>query len=292
MILEDNIAHHPKFLLAGQLIGGPAGASRALALWVAAIGYARAGLTNGVVHDAFVTKFALDSDPKKVANALSSRRVRLFHRVKGGYKVHDFTEYNGTADKLRYQRELAKARKRRQRAKEPVENLLMDKARHDVTRDIARDITRDSRARDLEKEKEKEYVRTDRGVRATALVCVPTETERAVPQTARDTPAKRAARAPADDGNYAVLEKLAHTVLDELHTADPENPEVVETLKVKCAQLAINYATDPQIVRRALASAATQRRGPLQPLVDKMRAALANKTIAQTARTFAGARRR
>jgi hypothetical protein len=266
MILQDNIAHHPKFLLAGQLIGGSAGASRALALWVAAIGYAREGLTDGVVHDAFLSTFALDSDPKKVANALTSRRVRLFHRVKGGYKIHDFTEYNGSADKLRRQRELAKARKRKQRAQQAVENLWKSETRHDVTRDRGRDNPRDSRARDLEKEKEKETVRTAAStVRSGSLPDQVPKREQwpAGHETSRVALSEQKKddlrRAPAADGNYAVIEKLAHVVLEELDASNPESPHVVETLKVRCAQLGIHYTTHPNITRLALASAATQR---------------------------------
>ena len=154
MILRDDIAHHRKFLLAGQLIGGPAGAARALAVWVGSIGYARSGLTNGIVHDAFLDAFALDSDAKLVGKVLSSRRISLFHRVKGGYRIHDFDEHNGSTAKLLRERELARARKRRQRAKEAVENS----PHQDAVTPLSR---RDSRARvEKEKDKEKEDVRT------------------------------------------------------------------------------------------------------------------------------------
>ena len=162
MLLRDDIAHHRKFLIAGQLIGGVAGASRALALWVAAIGYARKGVTGGIVHDAFLSKFGLDSGVTEVAKALSSRRVRLFHRVKGGYQIHDFDEHNGSTDKLRRQRELAAERKRRQRAKQPVEKSPVENSRHAVTPLVTRDNPRDSRARVKGKGKG-EGVRTSTG---------------------------------------------------------------------------------------------------------------------------------
>jgi hypothetical protein len=278
MLLRDDIAHHRKFLVAGDILG-ESGAAQALALWIAAIGYARRFHTDGYIDEDFVRDRCVTFGGRKVADVLCSRRVRLFHRVKGGYVVHDFGRHNGTSDKLQRQRELAAARKRKQRAKVAVENLCIthnaDAVTPNVTRDTPRDTPRDSRARDKEKEKE---VRTDRGVRATALVPVPPETDRTAPQTARhrhptteeeQQRRRTASRAPAADGNYAVLEKLAHSVLEERHTADAESPDVVETLKVKCKALAINYHTDPQIVRRALVSAATQRVRAVAGRVDR-----------------------
>ena len=153
MILRDDIAHHKKFLLAGQLIGGPAGPARALAVWVGAIGYARTGLTNGIVHDAFLEKFSLDSDAKLVGKILSLRRIRLFHRIKGGYLIHDFEEHNGSAEKLLRDRELAKARKRRQRAQEAAAQAAEDARCHAVTPHVTGQKPRDSRARDQRKGK-------------------------------------------------------------------------------------------------------------------------------------------
>ena len=267
MILRDDIAHHRKFILAGQQIGGPAGASRALAVWVGAIGYARTGLTNGIVHDAFLTNFSLDPDAKLIAKVLSLSRIRLFHRVRGGYRIHDFDEHNGSIDKMRRRRELARERQRRHRSRLPVENSNggepFDAVTPNVTRDKGRDL---ARARVEGKGK---GVRTgaSRVLSVSETPEVPKREQRPVgratsaganltPQQTHDL-----TRAPAADGNYAVIEKLAHTVLEELHPTDPESPDVVETLKRKCAQLGINYTANPQIVRRALASVAARQLG-------------------------------
>ena len=157
MLLRDDIAHHRKFLVAGEMLGGSGGAARALAVWIAAIGYARRFHTDGFVDEDYVRDKCVTFGGRKVANVLCSRRVRLFHRVKNGYIVHDFGQYNGTSDKLQRQRELAAARKRKQRAK--VGDVTRDVTRdsHDVTqRD--KGVTR-ARAR-KEREKEDTYFGT------------------------------------------------------------------------------------------------------------------------------------
>lgn len=299
MILRDDIAHHRKFLLAGKLIGGLAGPSRALALYVAAIGFARDGLTDGVIPDEFVDKFWLDSRPKSVAKALTSRRVQLFHRIKGGYRIHDFHEYNGDAEKLRQQRELARERQRRHRVKEAVENLLKtEDAEHAVTRDTPRD----SRARDLEKEKEKE-VRTTSPVRSLSPTCdVPTVVQRpdgrethagyTVTKERRDA----LSRDPATDENYAVLVRLIHNVMDAQGTIDPTSPELLEGVKEAAATKRIQYPH--AILHRALRSVAHQRvigtppqGGPLKGLADEVRAAMNINTLPGTLRRLGDHRR-
>lgn len=65
------------------------------------------------------------------------------------------------------------------------------------------------------------------------------------------------ARAPADDGNYAVALKLAHTVLDE-DTAMTDVGLIADAVKWRCAQARITYNSD--LVARAVASAVARRR--------------------------------
>jgi len=264
MILRDDIAHHRKFLVADEILGGNGGAAQALAVWIAAIGYARRYKTNGFVERDYVRDKCVTLGGTKVADVLCQKRIKLFHRAKGGYVVHDFGKHNGTSDKQQYQRKLAAARKRKQRAKQAVENSQ-------GTSPVTRDRVRDSRARANEKKKE---VRTEPDARGTSKVpgsgeqrctsnnensgadaATPTQTTQH-----RSSPhSRRLSREPAADGNYAVIEKLAHNVLEEFGTDNPESPDVVEALKRRCAQLAITYATDPSLVRRALVSAAMQR---------------------------------
>jgi len=63
---------------------------------------------------------------------------------------------------------------------------------------------------------------------------------------------------PADDGNYAVIVKLAHTVMDATKLGDPTNGDLVEALKQACAQHHIDYS-EPRVIAKALEAAAIQR---------------------------------
>lgn len=250
--LDEQIATHQKMLRAGQLIGdAKGGVMMALGLYVAAIGYARSHLTNGVVPDEFLQKASRNSD------AISSlRKAKLIHKLRGNrWLIHDYLKWNPSAAQVQHERELTKQRQQVFRRK----STAFPQGCNGVTeaegeRRSNATVTLDPQSPIPDPLVQIKEQRPDGR-----------ETSTIDQQQRRRT----AARAPADDGNYAVLEKLAHTVLDELHTTDPESPEVVETLKVKCAQLAIDYRTDPQIVRRALVSAATQRVRAVAARVDR-----------------------
>jgi hypothetical protein len=221
-------------------------------------------LTDGFVDDAFVNSFLLDFEGKVVAKSLASRKVRLFHRVKGGYRIHDFHSYNGSADKLRRQRDLARERKRRQRAKEAVENSNVPRIESRGHAHVTRDVTRSS---DKEKEKEKEYVPGTSSVRSLSpTIVVPTKEQR--PTDGRDSlpgytmsGEKRddLARAPAADQNFRVLVRLTHSVMDNESTTEPTSPDLLEAVKVAAAQHGIRYHHDT--FNRAVRSAGAQRHG-------------------------------
>lgn len=119
--LDDRLLSHPKLLRAGSLIGRN-GVSRAFTLYVAGIGYARTYLTNGKVSPEFVESFSVDSDPKRVANALADRSVLLWHREGDGYRIHDFTDWNDSAEKVKQQREKTRLRVARWRANQVAGN--------------------------------------------------------------------------------------------------------------------------------------------------------------------------
>ena len=64
-------------------------------------------------------------------------------------------------------------------------------------------------------------------------------------------------RQPADDGNYAVVLKLAHEVFVTTGLEDPDDLDLVEALKARCAALGIGYSGN--LVGRALRAAARAR---------------------------------
>lgn len=114
--LDDRILEHPKLIQAGQLIGRN-GVSRALHLYIAGLAYAQTYITDGFVSDAVVTRYGFVSDPLRVAYALTNERVRLWHRVEGGYRIHDYHEYNNDAAKIEHKKALTRARVARWRAR-------------------------------------------------------------------------------------------------------------------------------------------------------------------------------
>ena len=65
---------------------------------------------------------------------------------------------------------------------------------------------------------------------------------------------------PATDGNYAVIERLAHEALDELRIDEP-SADAVARVKELCAARHIDYGehVGPDVVHRAVESAAVQR---------------------------------
>jgi hypothetical protein len=76
--------------------------------------------------------------------------------------------------------------------------------------------------------------------------------------------ARRAAitREPSRDGNFRVILRVAHTVLDETGRSNPDNPDLVELVKQRCAQAHIAYGPPGaafDIVARAVACACVQR---------------------------------
>jgi hypothetical protein len=103
--LDDNFPDHPKVVDAGPL---------AAWLYVCGVAYASRYLTDGYIPAGQVRKLA-DVDG---AAALADRLVEvgLWERVDGGFQVHDFLEYNPSAEKVRAERSAAKERMQRVRS--------------------------------------------------------------------------------------------------------------------------------------------------------------------------------
>jgi hypothetical protein len=104
LYVDDRLPCHPKILKAGDLLG-PGGASRALHLYLLGLAYARQNLTDGFVPHAFVSSCGAISKSVAVAETLSHQRIRLWRKVRGGYRIHDFHDWNPTANKEKEKRE-------------------------------------------------------------------------------------------------------------------------------------------------------------------------------------------
>jgi hypothetical protein len=106
--LDDALIDHQKIFDAGAALGrnGPA---LALALYSLGLMYANKHLTDGFLSEAVVRNFRHVDDPLRVAGALT--KVALFERVSGGFKIHDFHDYNPSARSVKDKRKEDRRRK-------------------------------------------------------------------------------------------------------------------------------------------------------------------------------------
>ena len=115
--LEYNVMNHPKFVRAGELLGGEYGAARAFTLWAAALSYAREHMTDGKVPHGFLSAYPYESSANAVAKVLADRRVRLWHRTRDGWRIHNYRSYNRSAKEIKTLRERNRERQSRFRAR-------------------------------------------------------------------------------------------------------------------------------------------------------------------------------
>lgn len=82
--MDDRVRTHPKIVKAGPLAGW---------LWFCGVCYCREHLTDGVIQDGMIPTLAPGlTSAKKHAQTLVD--VELWHRIDGGYQVHDFLHWN------------------------------------------------------------------------------------------------------------------------------------------------------------------------------------------------------
>lgn len=98
--LDDQIAHHPKISHAGVSAW----------LWVCCIGYAQKFLTDGFIADSLIGSISAGV-PKPLTHIKKLVKVGLLDRVDGGYKVHDYLEFNDSAVLVKQKREIDRNRK-------------------------------------------------------------------------------------------------------------------------------------------------------------------------------------
>lgn len=115
LYVDDKLPRHPKIFRAGAMLGKN-GAAQALAMFLDGLSYSRAHLTDGFIPDEFVASCALVDRQLVVAKVLVDRRVRLWHRVRGGYQIHDYHDWNRKASEIKEKREKERLKKAAQRA--------------------------------------------------------------------------------------------------------------------------------------------------------------------------------
>lgn len=98
--IDDQIAHHPKFIEAGPLASW---------LWVCGNGYCNKYLTDGFIPKSAIRTLGTVPSPEKWAKRLID--VGLWERTDGGYRVHDFHDHNPRAADVKAKRESDRKRK-------------------------------------------------------------------------------------------------------------------------------------------------------------------------------------
>lgn len=256
LYVDDKLPRHPKIFKAGAMLGdnGPA---QALALFMDGLSYAREHLTDGFIPDKFVSSCGLVQTPQSVAKALSSRSVKLWHRVRGGYRIHDYHDWNKKASEIKKKRREERDKKRAQRETEKAHGNGHLNA---LSRDLSPgDNSRTSRARASTIHDPRTTVQLE-GVEK----IVPIERSAAPPRSPAPGVSLPSplSKEPAADGNFAVIQRIAHEVFDEFCSSEPTT-EAIERVKELCAKRRIDYGRHPDVardvVRAAVESAAVQR---------------------------------
>jgi hypothetical protein len=112
--LDDSLFDHAKISEAGRLIDKRVGRAIALGFYTASILWASKHLTNGYLSEAVLEGFPHVDEPLAIADAFT--QVGLFERENGGFRIHDYTDWNPSAQAMK--RKLRADRDRKRRKKE------------------------------------------------------------------------------------------------------------------------------------------------------------------------------
>jgi len=111
--LDDALIDHHKIADAGAQLGKN-GQGLALAIYVVGLMYGAKHLTDGYLSQAVVANFRHVAEPLRVADALT--KVKLWEKVPGGFKIHDYHEYNPGSTAVKEHRANDRQRKADERA--------------------------------------------------------------------------------------------------------------------------------------------------------------------------------
>ena len=90
--IHDRFLEHVKTIAAADALGGPYALSRVAAVWLEAACYASRRLTDGFVPTQALVDSRADDDALAVARALAS--ANLMVEIDGGFRFHDWNDYN------------------------------------------------------------------------------------------------------------------------------------------------------------------------------------------------------
>lgn len=118
--VDDGFPEHQKVVEAGRHLGKRGGRGRVIAIWQVAMCYCNRNLTDGFIDEPTVRTWTLyDQKPFDVALVmalpLSDGRPGLMVRVDGGFRMHDYDDYQPSATEVRAKRKKDRDRKRAER---------------------------------------------------------------------------------------------------------------------------------------------------------------------------------
>lgn len=101
--LDDQIAHHPKFIKAGLSAW----------VWVCCIGFAQKYLTDGFIPADAIFSLSSIREPEQHIEVLV--KAGLLEPCDNGYQIHDYLEFNDSAETVRQKRHNDRVRKESER---------------------------------------------------------------------------------------------------------------------------------------------------------------------------------
>jgi len=249
--VEPKLPDHPKTVQAGHELG-KYGVARALALWLAGGCYAVDHFTDGFIPRGFVAPWPHDPRPLTVAGALT--KSGLWKRVKGGWIMHDFDDFNPSGADAKAERDrkrqLARDRKRRERERRMnIDDPSMSRGKAGVTVTL---VTRDARDRHARVTRRKSVGHA----KVLARACAPPISISISSTSDQEQRPPAASRTP--DDNFALKELLAHQVFDEVDAGAVDRRDALEEIKCRIAKAGLPYGYGD--AHRAAESAASQRR--------------------------------
>lgn len=256
LYLDETLPDHFKIHEAGKLIGGKDGRLIALGLFVTAIAYARHQVTDGFVPSTVVEHYPRRTGGIKPSDALV--QVGLLDKSESGrYTIHDYHDWNPSAETIKEAKLKARLRKAKWRADRkngsPVDvppvsqgDNSVPHASHARTRDVPGTGMIPHSPSPIQKEQEQE----NSGFAASPP---------AQPNTSAAL--NRLSREPSDDRNYRVILRLSHDVMEKTGMENPTDPDLLEAIKGECSRRRIDYSA-PGVLTRAVECAARQRLTP------------------------------
>lgn len=108
--LDDALLDHRKILIAGRAFGKN-GRAAALGFYAAGLLYSSKHLTDGFLPTAVVQEMGFADRPLEAAKMMVA--AGLWEAVRGGFKVHDFHDFNPQASDVHEKRKRDRERKQK-----------------------------------------------------------------------------------------------------------------------------------------------------------------------------------